>query len=99
MSRVVSADPGRVASPPEREAASTPEAEARALPRILCVDDEPAILAMLERALSADFEVVTLEDPVAALRLVEHGRFSVVMTDMRMPGMAGTAFLEQVKRL
>jgi CheY-like chemotaxis protein len=69
------------------------------LPRILCVDDEPAVLAMLERALGSQFEVVTEDDPVAALALVEHGRFSVIMSDLRMPSMAGTIFLEQVKRL
>jgi len=71
----------------------------RALPRVLCVDDEPAILAMLERALESQFEVVSHCDPEAALALVQHGRFSVVISDMKMPGMSGEAFLEQVKRL
>lgn len=68
-------------------------------PRILCVDDEPNILSMLTRALGTTFEVVTAGDPLMALELVEHGRFSVVISDMRMPGMAGTTFLERVKAL
>lgn len=71
----------------------------RTLPRVLCVDDEPAILAMLERALEAEFEVVVHSDPEQALTLVPHGRFSVVISDMKMPGMSGEAFLEQVKKL
>ncbi|HTV19016.1 MAG TPA: response regulator [Polyangiaceae bacterium] len=76
-----------------------PAPRADALPRILCVDDEPVILAMLERALGSQYEVVTQSDPDAALALVQHGRFSVVISDMKMPGMTGEAFLEQVKRL
>jgi CheY-like chemotaxis protein len=74
-------------------------AQPAARPRILCVDDEPAILAMLERALGSQYEVVTQADPQAALALVQHGRFAVVISDMKMPGMGGEAFLEQVKKL
>jgi CheY-like chemotaxis protein len=98
MSRVVSAEPALVA-PVERESGLAIGSRATALPRILCVDDEPAILTMLERALCSQFEVVTLDDPVAALALIEHGRFSVIMSDMRMPSMPGTAFLEQARTL
>jgi CheY-like chemotaxis protein len=70
-----------------------------AVPRILCVDDEPAILAMLQRALGSQYEVLTQGDPQAALAMVQHGRFAVVISDMKMPGMSGEAFLEQVKKL
>ena len=69
------------------------------LPRVLCVDDEPAILAMLERALGSQYEVVARTDPEAALALVQPGRFSVVISDMKMPGMSGVEFLEQVKKI
>jgi CheY-like chemotaxis protein len=99
MPRVASADTALVA-PQDREAGSPEVAPATArLPRVLCVDDEPAILAMLERALRSQFEVVTQGDPLAALALVKHGGFSVVMSDMKMPGMTGSTFLEQVKNL
>ena len=81
----------------DRDESPVPRAEE--LPRILCVDDEPAILAMLERALGSQYEVVASSDPEAALALVQHGRFSVIISDMKMPGMTGEAFLEQVKRL
>jgi CheY-like chemotaxis protein len=98
MPRVASADTALVA-PQDREAGPAMAPAAGRLPRVLCVDDEPAILAMLERALRSEFEVVTQGDPVAALALVQHGGFSVVMSDMKMPGMAGTIFLERVKNL
>jgi CheY-like chemotaxis protein len=99
MSRVVSAPLALSVTPRSREIGSASVPSATPLPRVLCVDDEPAILVMLERALSTEFEVVAIDDPVAALALVEHGRFSVILSDMKMPSMAGIAFLEQAKRL
>jgi CheY-like chemotaxis protein len=69
-------------------------------PRILCVDDEPAMLKVLTRALEADFEVVTANDPMKALVLLEHGMdFSVVISDMKMPQMDGAEFLARVARI
>jgi len=68
--------------------------------RILCVDDEPAVLTILSRALDSRFEIVTMDDPAAALALLERGTdFSVVISDMKMPQMDGAEFLARVKRL
>jgi CheY-like chemotaxis protein len=97
MARVVSADRTPSASAARGERAI--RTGGVPLPRILCVDDEPAILVMLERALSAQFEVVTVADPIAALELLEHGSFSVIVSDLRMPTMTGTDFLERAKQL
>lgn len=70
------------------------------LPRILVVDDEPAMLKVLTRALEADFEIVTANDPMKALVLLEHGMdFSVVISDMKMPQMDGAEFLARVARI
>jgi len=70
------------------------------VPRILCVDDEPAVLKVLSRALEHDFEIVTANDPMKALVLLEHGMdFSVVISDMRMPQMDGAEFLSRVRRI
>lgn len=94
---------GAGAEPTLGKAADTDPGDAHAppapLPRVLCVDDEPAILAMLQRALASQYEVVTQSDPRAALALVQGGRFAVVISDMKMPGMSGEEFLEQVKKL
>jgi len=84
---------------PGANAAESGIRAAGARPRVLCVDDEPQVLAMLARTLGRNFEVVTLEDPLAALELVRDGSFSVVISDMLMPRMSGTAFLERVKHL
>ena len=99
MSTVGTADPALFEPPHpgerERLRAPTPATPVR----VLCVDDEPAILAMLERALGARFQVVTATDPLYALSLLEHGRFAVVISDLLMPGLPGLAFLERVKAL
>jgi CheY-like chemotaxis protein len=90
--------------PPDIASGAPPAAEAprpaAPLPRILCVDDEPAVLKVLTRALERDFEIVTANDPMKALVLLEHGMdFSVVISDMRMPQMDGAEFLSRVRRI
>ncbi len=58
------------------------------------------MLNILSRALGSQFEIVTLDDPMAALSLLENGaQFSVVISDMKMPQMDGADFLARVKTL
>jgi CheY-like chemotaxis protein len=99
MSTVGTADPALLQAPLEGERERPPALAPGAPARVLCVDDEPPILAMLERALGARFQVVTATDPVYALSLLEHGRFAVVISDLLMPGLPGLAFLERVRTL
>jgi len=69
-------------------------------PKILCVDDEPAMLTVLSRSLRSNFEIVTADDPVLALSLLERSPdFSVIISDMKMPQMDGAEFLARVKKL
>jgi signal transduction histidine kinase len=66
--------------------------------RILCVDDEPRILNGLRRRLQDRFVVTVAPDGAAGLELLERqGPFAVVVSDMRMPGMDGAAFLKRVR--
>jgi response regulator RpfG family c-di-GMP phosphodiesterase len=70
------------------------------LPRVLCVDDEPNVLAAMERNLFGSFEVVVADGGEAGLEAIRRGEpFSVVMSDMRMPGMDGAAFLAKAREL
>lgn len=59
--------------------------------RVLVVDDEPAVRALVCRCLrEAGYPVVDAEDGVAALRLLETGPpIGLVLTDVEMPGMDG----------
>jgi response regulator RpfG family c-di-GMP phosphodiesterase len=69
-------------------------------PRVLCVDDEPSVLDGLVRTLRRHFRVEVAHDPLAAIEMVSgSGPFPVVVSDMRMPGMDGAAFLAKVREL
>jgi CheY-like chemotaxis protein len=64
--------------------------------RILCVDDEPRVLDGMRRTLGMNFEVKTAEGGAQALAMLTGAeRFAVTISDMRMPGMDGAAYLEQ----
>ncbi|NYZ61953.1 response regulator [Luteimonas sp. SJ-16] len=70
-----------------------------ALPRILCVDDEPNLLAGLERSLFDRFDVTTADGGAAGLAALEaSGPFAAIVSDMRMPNMDGVAFLAQARQ-
>jgi ActR/RegA family two-component response regulator len=67
-------------------------------PRILLVDDEPAVLAGYERTLRQDFDVKTAESGELGLKaLREDAPYAVVVSDMRMPMMSGSQFLAQAR--
>lgn len=68
--------------------------------RILCVDDEPRVLDGMRRTLGMDFDVVTAEGGAQALALlIRRERFALTISDMRMPGMDGAAYLERAAQL
>ncbi len=69
-------------------------------PRILIVDDEPALRRTLERALRGHrYEVVSVADPHSAYQMLDESTFDLVMLDLRLPQMAGdTFFLAIVRR-
>jgi putative two-component system response regulator len=69
-----------------------------ARPRVLCVDDEPAILLILSRLLAAQgFEPVTCGSPVTAVRMFDESTFDFVITDLQMPGMDGLALMKALR--
>lgn len=59
-------------------------------PRILCVDDEPKNLRLLEILLSSKgYEVVTAENGKEALEIVKNQPIDVILLDIMMPEMDG----------
>jgi response regulator RpfG family c-di-GMP phosphodiesterase len=68
-------------------------------PRILCVDDEPFILESLQDTLHRSFKVVTATSGAEGLALLgeDPSKFSVVISDMRMPVMPGNVFLREAR--
>lgn len=67
------------------------------LAKVLCVDDDPGLLRSLRWLLRKQFEVAITDSPTAGLALLAADRFDVVISDLRMPGLSGTAFLERAK--
>ena len=65
--------------------------------RILVVDDDAAIVEVLEmRLLAMGYDVTATADPAAAMTAVENGRFDVALLDLRMQPTDGIALMEAV---
>ena len=68
--------------------------------RILLVDDEPQIVQAMQRILRSrreEWDVRTATSARLALAMLEVEPADIVVSDMRMPGMDGAAFLAAVK--
>jgi len=67
--------------------------------KILFVDDDPNLLASVERNLRRKFQLETAEGGEAALaKIAERGPYAVVVSDRQMPRMDGIQFLTLVKQ-
>jgi PAS domain S-box-containing protein len=65
---------------------------------ILLVDDESEILTALTDLLEDEYEVVSTTRPEQALKMLAGGlRPAVILSDQRMPGLTGDAFLERAR--
>lgn len=68
--------------------------------RILYVDDEPAVCRAFARTLGcAGCEVTAVSEADQALDLLHKGRFSILASDYRMPGMNGIELLALARNL
>jgi DNA-binding NtrC family response regulator len=68
--------------------------------RILFVDDEPNILEGYKRQLRKQYNIITAEGSERGLDMVKNnGPFSVVVSDLKMPGIDGNHFLALVKEI
>jgi signal transduction histidine kinase/CheY-like chemotaxis protein len=68
-------------------------------PRVLVVDDDPAIGSIVRRLLEIDHDVEVRTSGREALALLEEGaEFDVVLCDLLMPNLTGMDFYEAVRR-
>ncbi len=66
--------------------------------RILIVDDNQNMSSLLSEMLEVfDYKSVRTSDGSEALKELEKGNFSMVITDMRMPNMTGMELVQEVK--
>ena len=69
-----------------------------AMEKILVVDDEKATLSMLSLLLDAyGYAVLTAENGESGLEIFRNERPSIVLTDIKMPGMDGIEMLQKIK--
>jgi len=68
-------------------------------PRILIVDDDPAIVAALSQTLHLQgYDPVGLGDAHAALDALQTSKFEVLLADLTMPQMSGLELLREARR-
>jgi len=66
--------------------------------RILIVDDEKVIRDLLSTILSKlDYEVAVARNGDEALKQIKQDTFSLVLTDMQMPGIDGLTLAKRIK--
>jgi two-component system, cell cycle sensor histidine kinase and response regulator CckA len=68
--------------------------------RLLIVDDEPALLGLLQRYLERlGYAVDVAETPQAALAHFESdpGKYACIVTDLKLPGMSGEEMLVRMR--
>ena len=64
------------------------------------IDDERAILEMLDLSLSSEgYDVLTAENGEEALEIFEQQDYRLVLTDIQMPGMDGIEVLKRIKAM
>lgn len=69
-------------------------------PTVLIVDDEPNYLIVLEELLSEEgYTVLTADNASEGLQVATTHDVDVVVTDMKMPGLDGMAFLDSLHKL
>lgn len=68
--------------------------------QVLVIDDDASILGVVSEVLEDDgYAVTTAASGEQALALLNEQEFSLVMSDIRLPGMNGVAVLEHIKRV
>ncbi|GLO57062.1 histidine kinase [Pseudomonas putida] len=67
-------------------------------PKILCVDDNPANLLLVQTLLEdLGAQVLAVDNGYAAVQAVQDEPFDLVLMDVQMPGMDGRACTEQIR--
>jgi EAL domain-containing protein (putative c-di-GMP-specific phosphodiesterase class I)/ActR/RegA family two-component response regulator len=68
--------------------------------RVLVVDDDPNVLAGIQRIAGRHFEIEGLTSGDEAVRRLERGeRYAAIVSDLMMKGIDGIAFLERAREL
>jgi PAS domain S-box-containing protein len=68
--------------------------------KILVVDDEPVVRRLLSQVLTAEgHEVEATDDGKDALNRIKGNRYSLILLDIKLPGMSGSELYERIKEI
>ena len=68
------------------------------MPKIMVVEDEPALVDALEYGLTAEgFDIVATSDGAQSLRMFDRERPDLVLLDLMLPGMSGTEICKRIR--
>ena len=76
-----------------------PEVLRMGKPKVVVVDDDPAVLAAVRRTLAKKFDLVTFQDPFDALVAVGNLQPDALILDIKMPGLDGVRCLERLRSI
>ncbi|AKT40874.1 response regulator [Chondromyces crocatus] len=76
-----------------------PEVLRQGKPKVVVVDEDPAVLASLRKVLSKRFDLTTFQDPFDALVAVGSLQPDAMILDVKMPGLDGLRCLERMRSL
>jgi CheY-like chemotaxis protein len=69
-------------------------------PRVLCVDDDDAVLKLLHRQLSGTYDVtIAHSGSEGIVALQEQPPFDVIVSDLKMRQVSGLAFLQRAQEI
>jgi excisionase family DNA binding protein len=74
-----------------------PEVLRMGKPKVVVVDEDPAVLAAVRRTLSKKFDLTTFQDPFDALVAVGNLQPDALVLDVKMPGLDGVRCLERLR--
>lgn len=67
--------------------------------KLLYIDDEPTNLQLFKIVFKNSFNIITAESGTKGLDLItSNSNISVVVSDMKMPGMSGIEFVKRAKQ-
>ncbi|WP_025007136.1 hybrid sensor histidine kinase/response regulator [Marinilabilia salmonicolor] len=74
-----------------------PKKEALSQEKILIVDDDPLIEKLIKGFLAEKAQVTGFRSAIEALKHLDGEKFSLIVTDLRMPGLNGIEFIKKVR--
>jgi two-component system, OmpR family, response regulator RegX3 len=68
------------------------------MPKVMVVEDEPALVDALEYGLAAEgFDVIATSDGEESLRLFDRERPDLILLDLMLPGLSGTEVCKRIR--